>query len=68
MTHYSRLGMPTTKFGDTTYQLGLDLARDGIRMSELVWDCDELLWDWVMDGRRLATRLAALAQQRFGHT
>ncbi|MEZ4459485.1 MAG: hypothetical protein R3E66_07095 [bacterium] len=68
MTHYSRLGMPTTEFGDTTYQLGLDLARDGIRMSELVWDCDELLWDWVMDGRELARRLPALTQQKFGHT
>ncbi len=47
---YSDIPLPRSPFGEAQYRAGRRLVLDhGVRPAHLVWDADEVLWDWVMD-------------------
>ncbi|HRE92196.1 MAG TPA: hypothetical protein PK095_23980 [Myxococcota bacterium] len=39
----------------------------GVRVAELVWDADEVLWDWAMSGARLFAQLPLAVLGNLGH-
>jgi hypothetical protein len=39
----------------------------GVRFAELIWDADEVLWDWAMSGVRLFAQLPKAVFGDFGH-
>lgn len=46
---YTDIPLPQSPFGEAQYQAGRRLVLDhGVRLEHLVWDADEVLWDWVM--------------------
>lgn len=54
MGTYADVPLPHSRFGEAQYRAGRCLVADGaIQPAELVWDADEVLWDWVLDLRRV---------------
>jgi len=51
---YAQIPQAGSAYGELMYERGRSLvADDGVRMAELVWDADEILWDWVVDARAM---------------
>lgn len=51
---YSSIPLSASPYGEQSYLLGRDLVgRHGVRLAEVIWDADEVLWDWVMNFGRL---------------
>jgi hypothetical protein len=47
---YEQVPLPPTPLGERMYAAGRDLVeRHGVRLDALVWDADEVLWDWLLD-------------------
>lgn len=47
---YSDIPLPKSPYGEAMYQAGRHLVTEaGTRLDELIWDADEVLWDWVID-------------------
>lgn len=47
---YDAIPLPKSDYGATAYERGRTLVTEaGLRLSAIVWDADEILWDWVMD-------------------
>jgi hypothetical protein len=65
---FSDVPLPHSKYGGSAYESGRKLVVDGIRLAHIMWDCDELLWDWVMSGSELLRGFRHAARGRFGHT
>lgn len=40
--------LPHSEFGRALYRRGRELVAGGLRLDALIWDADEVLWDWVM--------------------
>jgi len=50
------------------YRRGRELIEvHGLRFSELVWDADEVLWDWAMSGARLFGKAPLAIFGNLGH-
>ncbi|TVQ99015.1 MAG: hypothetical protein EA398_12735 [Deltaproteobacteria bacterium] len=58
-----------SRFGQRLFQEGRALVLQGhVRLTTLVWDADEVLWDWLMVGSELARGLGRLVRTRdLGH-
>lgn len=51
---YADIPLPASPYGEAQYRAGRRLVLDhGVRPAQLVWDADEVLWDWVMDFERM---------------
>lgn len=67
--HFDELPLKSTPFGRLLYEMGQTLVRThGVRLDTLVWDADEVLWDWVMPGGELALSVGKAVVGNFGHT
>lgn len=54
---YHDIPLPKSEFGEELYLTGRRLVREcDVRLDEIVWDADEVLWDWLMDARRMLQR------------
>jgi len=60
-------GIVPTPYGEAMYVRGRELVALGIDLSHLVWDADEVLWDWVLSGVRLMGSLPFALFGRLGH-
>lgn len=60
--------LPATDFGARLYEIGRELVRAGIRPARVMWDADEVLWDWIMDLGDLGRRLPQMLRGKIGHT
>lgn len=57
---YIDIPLPHSEFGEAQYLTGRRLVREcQVRLDEVVWDADEVLWDWLMDARRMLQRAPA---------
>ncbi len=55
-------------YGEAMYHRGRALVeRHGLRMETLVWDADEVLWDWAMSGPLLFARMPLAVVGNLGH-
>lgn len=53
---YHQIPLQPSRYGQRMYQLGRRLVLDhGLHPERLVWDADEVLWDWVIDASVLAS-------------
>ncbi len=60
--------LPKSEFADELYARGRALAEAGLRLQHIVWDADEVLWDWALDGRRAALGVPKMFFKReYGH-
>lgn len=60
--------LPKSAFADELYARGRALAEAGLRLQHIVWDADEVLWDWALDGRRAAFGIPKMLFKReYGH-
>ncbi len=66
---YHDIPLAHSEYGQRLYRTGRQLvARAGVRLDAVVWDADEVLWDWLMDARRmLRTMPASLMPFDLGH-
>jgi hypothetical protein len=65
---YQDIPLPPSEFGRALYRRGRRLVeQSGLRMEEVVWDCDEVLWDWVMDASRMLSDPTKIWRWDFGH-
>lgn len=65
---YEEIPLPKSEFGRRAYEEGRSLVeREGIELSEVVWDADEVLWDWVMDAGRILRDVSRLITRDIGH-
>ncbi len=68
MTRYEDIpGLRRSPYGEAMYLRGRELVAGGIDLSHLVWDADEVLWDWVLSGVRLMSSLPLAMLGRLGH-
>ncbi|MFW5967592.1 MAG: hypothetical protein ACOCV2_08750 [Persicimonas sp.] len=60
MAHcYADIPLEASPYGERLYSAGRRLvAERGVRLASIVWDADEVLWDWVMDARHMVRDLA----------
>lgn len=66
---YERLALPKSRFGARCHALGWRLVETfGITPSSVVWDADEVIWDWLMDATHMGSRLhRTLLRRDIGH-
>lgn len=64
---FAAVPLTTTSRGEHAYTRGRELVRAGVRLDQVVWDCDELLWDWVMYGPQVLGGFFEAVRGRFGH-
>ena len=69
MHSYEDIPLEHCEYGQDLYETGRELVEhSGVRLAELVWDADEVLWDWLMDGSQMLRGVAgALLRRDFGH-
>ena len=60
-------GIRPTAEGHAMYERGRALVAAGLDPSHLVWDADEVLWDWALSGLRLVGGIPAAIFGRLGH-
>lgn len=60
-------GLARTAFGEAMYARGRELVSRGILPAHLLWDADEVLWDWALSGVRLFSRLPLALFGNLGH-
>lgn len=57
-----------TTLSERAYLRGRELVEVfGVRVADLVWDADEVLWDWAMSGARLFGRVPLAVFGNLGH-
>lgn len=62
MLSFEDVPLSASAYGRELYAAGRRLVESqGLRLTEMVWDADEVLWDWAMDARRLAWKLPLAA-------
>ncbi|MFT7583176.1 MAG: hypothetical protein ACI9MR_004862 [Myxococcota bacterium] len=68
--NYDALPLPASAYGRRLYARGRTLVADhGLRLDEVMWDADEVLWDWLLQGVRLAGGLwRAVLLKNYAHT
>lgn len=56
-------------YGERLHAQGRALVLDGhVRLAEVVWDADEVLWDWLMEARSMARGVPRWVRSRdLGH-
>lgn len=65
---YADVPLPKSKYGRTYYEKGRELiASHGVVLREVVWDADEVLWDWVMDLSGMARAIPRLIKRDLSH-
>lgn len=69
MGEFSVEDMPfeTDESGAECWQHGYELALAGLTLDRIMWDCDELLWDWCLRARGSLKRLAKLVRRDYTH-
>lgn len=69
MMRYDDVPLPRSRFGAELYQAGYRLvAESGLRLSQLMFDADEVLWDWVMSFDHVLRHIPRfLASRDLGH-
>ncbi|MFH2006114.1 MAG: hypothetical protein ABI333_05975 [bacterium] len=69
MLRYDDIPLPLSGYGERLYDAGRNLvAEHGVRLARLVFDADEVLWDWVVHlGRILRGVPRALFTWEIGH-
>ncbi len=45
---YARLALPTSVFGEASYRLGREAGAGSLGLEHIMFDADEVLWDWAM--------------------
>ncbi len=51
---FGNLRLPPTEFGRALYEAGRGVvARSGKGLDTVIWDADEVLWDWALSGVKL---------------
>ena len=50
---FEDLPLHPTRFGRALYERGRALIASGVRLERILWDADEVLWDWLMSGVEL---------------
>ncbi|MFT6400022.1 MAG: hypothetical protein ACJAYU_004792 [Bradymonadia bacterium] len=48
MAEYARMALPASPFGQLAYGLGRQAGDGPIGLEHIMFDADEVLWDWVM--------------------
>ncbi|MFO0744141.1 MAG: hypothetical protein U1F43_00515 [Myxococcota bacterium] len=62
MPAFEDLPLTPTSYGRALYERGRELVRShGARLDELLWDADEVLWDWLLSGVQLLGVLPRIA-------
>ncbi len=52
--NYDSIPLPSSAFGGEMYRVGRALVQaTSIRLDQIVWDADEVLWDWTMKASRM---------------
>lgn len=65
---YAAVPLPPSPYGERLYGLGRALVQEhGLRLDAVVWDADEVLWDWVLSARDVLRALPRV-RQRWTHT
>ena len=65
---FAQVPLRPTDFGRQLYEAGRQLvARSGLGLDAIVWDADEVLWDWTMSGARLVGRAYRLMTGDLSH-
>lgn len=64
---FSDVPLLPSKYGESAYESGRKLVVDGVELAHIMWDCDELLWDWVMAAPELLRGFPHALRGRFGH-
>lgn len=66
---YDDIPLESSDFGETLYLRGYRLVSEfGLGLDEIVWDADEVLWDWLMDASRMLRRaIPKVFVLDFGH-
>jgi hypothetical protein len=67
---YGDIPLAESPFGQTCYRAGRRVIEEtGLRLAEIVFDADEILWDWVIDFEEILKKLPELIWHRdIGHT
>lgn len=60
-------GLRPTAYGESLYRRGRELVTRGLGLEHLVWDADEVLWDWALSGVRLLSQMPLALFGRLGH-
>ena len=60
-------GVTRTPYGEAMYARGRALVEGGLDLSHLVWDADEVLWDWALSGVRLMSSIPLAIFGWLGH-
>lgn len=53
--------------GLAVYEAGYKLAQHGMPLNRIMWDCDELLWDWVLLARNSLKNVGRLVRRDLSH-
>lgn len=68
MPEYGDIPLPKSDLGRGSYRRGRALVEEhGLGLERIVWDADEVLWDWVMDAGRILRDVPALFRRSVGH-
>lgn len=60
-------GVERSDYGEAMYREGRELVARGLDLSQVMWDADEVLWDWVMSGPRLLGQIPLALFGWLGH-
>lgn len=68
-THgYDDVPLPKSLYGEAMFRQGAALVMEhGAQLDKILWDADEVLWDWVMDLKHIARQPARVLRRDMGH-
>lgn len=66
---YEDIPLPSSVFGARAYRAGRGvIAETNLTLDKIMWDADEILWDWVMDASEIFSHFPqAVFFQDIGH-
>lgn len=65
---YRHIPLPKSAWGEQMYEAGRHLVtHHGLDLGQIVWDADEVLWDWVMNVGRMVRSVSQLVRRDFSH-
>jgi hypothetical protein len=65
---YADLPLPKSPFGEQMYGAGRQLVEvHGLALDTVVWDADEVLWDWAMSVGHMMRGMARLVLRDYSH-
>lgn len=68
MSGYEDIPLLESDLGREAYRRGRALVEEhGLVLDRIVWDADEVLWDWVMDAGRILRDVPSLLRRSLGH-